>query len=183
MWDVAITYSRTVNPYFPFLTSDGFPISHCFRKRHIRLDQPLRHLAVQSTSRWTTESLKLTTQKHFYRALLQGLLVRHDLNPVVGKMRRGVYLKGFEHYVRKVVEKLQLPSVLIDEADIVSGFTDDKVVAAICMRAMCASIIEALILLDRWLVVRESLQNGYVGLHRIFNAKASPRCWAIVAAR
>ena len=158
-------------------------MSQCFRTRKIRLDQHLRQLAVQATSRWTTDSLESTKQKHFYRALLQVLFIRRDLNPVVGRMPRGAYLKGFAHYVRKVVEKLQLPSVLIDEAERIADYDEQKVLAAICIRAMCASVIETLILLDRWLVIQENLRDGYVGLHRIFNTETSPRCWAIVASR
>jgi hypothetical protein len=98
-------------------------------------------------------------------------------------MPRGAYLKGFAHYVRKVVEKLQLPSVLIDEAEQIADYDEQKVLAAICIRAMCASVIETLILLDRWLVIQENLKDGYVGLHRIFNRETSPRCWAVVASR
>jgi hypothetical protein len=102
---------------------------------------------------------------------------------VVGRIPRRVYLQGFGHYVRKVVERLQLPSSLIDEADLISNYEDQKVLAAISMRAMCSAVIETLILLDRWLAIRETMEDGYVGLHRIFSAEASPRCWAVVAAR
>lgn len=172
-----------VNFKFSFLTSDGFPMSRCLRQRNIYLDQTLRQLAVQATSRWTPESLEITTRKHFYRALLQLLFVRHDLNLVVGKLPPGAYLKGFEYYVSKVVQRLQLPCELMDDAEVIQGHTDNMILAAICMRAMCASVIETLILLDRWMAIREHVQGGYVGLHRIFNPQASPRCWAIVAAR
>jgi hypothetical protein len=172
-----------VNPGTSLLTSDGFPMSHCFRLRNIHLDQILRQLAVQATSRWTPESLEITTRKHFYRALLQLLFDRHNLNPIVGKLPPGAYLKGFEHYVSKVVQRLQLSSALVDEAETLNGHNDNTILAAICMRAMCASVIETLILLDRWMAIREHGQAGYVGLHTIFNPQASPRCWAVVAAR
>jgi len=170
-------------PWDLSLKTDGFPMSHCFRERGIQLDQDLRQLAVQATSRWTTDSLEVTTRKHFYRALLQVLFDRHGLDPVVGRMPPGVYRKGFGFYVRKVVERLQLPSELIDEAELLNDYNDQRVLAALCMRAMCSAVIETLILLDRWLVIQENLKEGYVGLHRIFDAETSPRCWAIVATR
>lgn len=64
-------------------------------------------------------------------------------------MSRGVYLQGFRHYVHKVVERLQRPSSLIDEEDLISNYNDEEVLAAICMRATCSTILETLILLDR----------------------------------
>jgi hypothetical protein len=115
--------------------------------------------------------------------VLQLLFNRHDLNPTVGKLPDSFYQKGFEHYLRGVVQRSQLPSILIDEANIIEGYNDNKVMTAVCMRSMCAAVIESLIVLDRWMRVRETLCDGYIGLHRIFDTQISPRGWAIVAAR
>jgi hypothetical protein len=81
------------------------------------------------------------------------------------------------------VQRSQLPSILINEANIIENYDDSKVMTAVCMRSMCAAVIETLIVLDRWMAVRETLCEGYIGLHRIFEAQISPRGWAIVAAR
>ena len=125
----------------------------------------------------------LTIRKHYYRALLQVLFVRHRLNLTVGKLRDHVYRNGFNEYIRNVVQKLNLPETLINEANIIENYSDQMVVSAVCLRGMCAGVVESLILLDRWMAIKEQLMGGYVGLHRIFDANVSPRGWAIVAAR
>jgi hypothetical protein len=111
------------------------------------------------------------------------LFNRHGLSPTVGKLPDNLYQKGFDHYVRGVVQRGRLPSVLIDETEIINAYDDHKVMTAVCMRAMCAAVIESLIILDRWMAVREKLIEGYIGLHRIFDPQISPRGWAIVGAR
>ena len=147
------------------------------------MTQHLRQIAVQATPRWTAESLAFTIRKHFYRAVLQVLFTKHNLNPTVGKMRDQHYRKSFTDYLHAVRHKLSLPVDLTAEAEIVGKYNEADMVAAVCMRAMCAAVIESLIVLDRWMYMRENVQVGYIGLHRIFNAKISPRGWAIVAAR
>lgn len=82
-----------------------------------------------------------------------------------------------------MVQKLDLPESLINEANIIDNYSEQMVVSAVCLRGMCAGVVESLILLDRWMAVKEALVGGYVGLHRIFDADVSPRGWAIVAAR
>ena len=147
------------------------------------MDRWLRHLAVQATSRWTVDTLAATIRKHYYRALLEILFARHGLTPTVGKLRDHVYLNGFKDYVRNVVHKLKLQETLIDDVDAIGEYSDQEVISAVCLRGMCAGVVESLIILDRWMAVREQLMDGYVGLHRIFDATISPRGWAIVAAR
>ena len=90
---------------------------------------------------------------------------------------------GFKEYVRTVVQKLNLPETLIEEADMIAEDNDQKVISAVCLRGICAGVVESLIILDRWIAVKEQLTHGYVGLHRIFDGTISPRGWAIVAAR
>ena len=127
--------------------------------------------------------MAMTIRKHYYRALLEILFARHGLKPTVGKLRDHVYLSGFKEYVRNVVQKLKLPDTLIDEADMIGEYNDQKIISAVCLRGMCAGVVESLIILDRWIAIKEQLRDGYVGLHRIFDATISPRGWAIVAAR
>jgi hypothetical protein len=140
-------------------------------------------LAAQATSRWTLESLRRTIRKHFYRAVLQIILGRHHLNPMIRKLPDRFYDHGFEEYVRAIVQKLQLPTVLINEAGIIHEHSDRDITAAVCLRGMCTAVVESLIVLDRWMAVREEMKDGYVGLHRIFHAQISPRGWAVVATR
>lgn len=163
-------------------TLDGFPLSRYFRERNIQLDARLRNIASHG-SRWTVDSLRLTVRKHFYRSVLEILLARHKLNAMIGKFRGHVYDKGFKEYVRIVVDKLQLPPVLIDEADIIQEYSEKDIIAAVCMRGMCTGVAESLIVLDRWMAIREATTTGYIGLHRLFDPQISPRGWALVAKR
>lgn len=166
-----------------FLITDDFPISQCYRQRKIKLDHWLHHLAVQATSRWTFDTMAGTIRKHYYRALLEVLFARHGLTPMVGKLRDHVYLNGFKEYVRIVVHKLKLPETLIDEVDTIDEYNDQKIISAVCLRGMCSGVVESLIILDRWIAIKEQLMDGHVGLHRIFDATISPRGWALVASR
>lgn len=165
------------------LILDEFPISQYCREKEIKLDQSLRQLAVQAINRWTLESTSLTIQKHFYRAVLEVLFIRDDIDMKVGKLRDHIYQKGFKEYLRAVVEKLKLDERLIEEADMINMYDDQKVITAVCLRGMCSAVVESLILLDRWMAVKEQLRDGYVGLHNIFDSEISPRGWAIVATR
>ena len=179
----AITYSlKAISPN-PQLISDAFPLSRAFKERNVQIHQTLRGLAVQVTNRWTKESMILTVRKHYYRAVLHVLFTRHSLDPVVGKQRDSTYEKGFQHYVRTIVQRLNLPETLIEEANLIEHHDDGKVVAAVCLRGMCAAVVESIIILDRFLAITENLVNGYVGLHRIFDPEISPRGWALIALR
>jgi hypothetical protein len=161
-----------------------FPVSQYFREKGINLDRSLRALAVHAAKQWTVDAMSSGIQKHFYRAVLEVLFTRHGIVDMqVGRCRPHVYENGFKEYVRTIVERCKLPEILIDEADIINEFNDLKVLRIMCLREMCADVLESLIQLDRWMAVTEKVGNGYVGLHRIFEAETSPRGWAIVAAR
>ena len=127
--------------------------------------------------------LRQIVKKHYYRSVLQVIFVRNGVDPVVGRLRHHVYEKGFREYVCTVVERLDLPERFIEEANIIKNYSDQKVVAAVCLSRMCAAVVKSLIVLDRWLFLWENLSNGYVGLHRIFDEGISSQGWAIVAAR
>jgi len=165
------------------LSEDGFPVSRTCRGNNARLHSRLRNLAAQAPSRWTLESTRRMIRKHFYRAVLQILLDRHNLNPKIGKKREHFYENGFKEYVRALVRKLQLPTILVDEAHIIQEYSDREVMVGLCLRAMCGAVVESLIVLDRWMAVREDTDIGYIGLHRIFDSQISPRGWALVGTR
>jgi hypothetical protein len=82
-----------------------------------------------------------------------------------------------------VVEKLGLSESLIQEADIIDSYDEKDILAWVILRGMCAGVLESLIMLDRYMAVREALTGGYVGLHKLFDREICPRGWAIVAFR
>jgi hypothetical protein len=151
----------------------------------VQLDEKLRQIAVQAIHRWTKELLSFTVRKHYYRAVLETIFIPHNLSPRVGKIRCQYYRGTFSNYVDAVRTKLDLEGELLFEPDVTDLYDEKDMIPMVCMRAMCAAVIESLIILDRWMYVRENMQekDGYIGLHRLFDPQISPRHWAIVATR
>jgi hypothetical protein len=159
-------------------------MSKFFREKGIeKLSSRVRHLAVHSIARWSVDGLNLLTRKQFYRAVIQDLFVRHGIEVAVGRMGEPVYRGTFEEYVPAVVKRLGLSENLVQEADIVDSYDTQDILASIVLGGMCASILESLIIVDRYMAVREAPSGGYVGLDGLFNPEVSPRGWAIVASR
>ena len=159
-------------------------MSKFLREKGIKkLGRDARHLAVHTVPRWTPDSLNTMTRKHFYRAVLEVLFVRHGIDPVVGRTPDHVYRGPFKEYVRVAVKRIGLSERLVQETDVVNSYDTPDVLASIVLRGMCASILESLIVLDRYMAVRETLAGGYVGLRRLFDPEVSPRGWAIVGSR
>ena len=94
-----------------------------------------------------------------------------------------VYEAGFEAYVTSVVERNGLSETLIKEVGIIDDYNVESMYPALCLRAMCAAVVESLLVLDRWMFVKENMSDGQVILHKLFDSEISPRRWAIVAVR
>jgi len=82
-----------------------------------------------------------------------------------------------------VVQRHGLPETLIEEVGIIDEYKVESMYPAVCLRAMCAAVVESLLILDRWTFVKENLSDGHVILHKLFDAEISPRRWAVVAVR
>jgi hypothetical protein len=162
-------------------------MSKFFRDKGVKkMSRDFRDLASHCVKRLTPDHLneiKVQAGKHFYRAVLEVLFVRHGIDSVVGRTPNSVYLKPFVEYVRTVVRKHRLSESLIEEADIIYSYAVEDALASMILRRMCAGVLESLIILDRCMAVREALIGGYVGLHMLFERETSPRGWAIVASR
>ena len=98
-------------------------------------------------------------------------------------MHKGDYRGSFHGYVQAVVKRHNLDIDFSSAADMADKYDEKDMNAIVCMRAMCAGVIESLIIIDRWMYVSENLPGDYVGVHCLFDEKISPRNWAIVAAR
>ena len=163
---------------------ENFPLSQLFWKKNIQLSHRLRDQAAQCVDGWNMNSARLKMRKHFYRAVLEVLLHRVGMHDVhASRQKDRVYEEGFKSYVTAVVQKHRLPEHLIEEASVIDEFKVESIYPVVCLRAMCAAITESLVILDRWMFVRENLAEGYVVLHRLFDSSISPRRWAIVAVR
>jgi hypothetical protein len=158
-------------------------MSRCFQSKGYRINRHLGNLAVQLITQSTSQSLEFTVRKHYYRALIHVLFTRRGIDPIVGKLPNSTYRNGFRHYVQTIVKKLQLPEGLVEESSSVEHLSDTDITTAVCLRGMCAAVVESFILLDRWLFLRENMKEGYLGLHGIFDSEISPRGWALIASR
>ncbi|KND04811.1 uncharacterized protein SPPG_00514 [Spizellomyces punctatus DAOM BR117] len=152
--------------------SAGFPLSKYVWSQGVSLGFTARMLACQATCRWTQQgdAAKESFSRHFYRALLQLIILEKELIPdlddsrniVIGRLARGAFGNGFIGYARHALRKLGID---LDKA----GLTDDvlreyeekyrdreKEVAVVwTLRAMVAEAIESLILVDRFLSIVE----------------------------
>ena len=99
------------------------------------------------------------------------------------KQNDRVYAEGFKAYVTAVVRRNGLAETLIEETGIIDEYKMECMFPAVCLRAMCAAVAETLLVLDRWMYVKENLPQGHVILHGLFDPEISPRQWAIVAVR
>lgn len=168
------------------LNSDfGFPMSSYLKEKKTVLGRNARMLAAQSVHR-TLDKKELPDKSLFFRALLEVLIVEMDGSlkdtVQVGKIKRE---GGFLDYVQKCDRKRSL--------GIFSHFSEEQVLevekrysekemtlnAFYLIRMSFAPVIEALILLDRLLFLRES-EGNRSWLVPLFDPVISPRCYCLV---
>lgn len=166
-----------------------FPYSKTFA--NVELTMSAKNLACQAPQNWTKESSDEFFKRHFFRALLQKLLL--DLGQLTSHKRmlvgslRPRYFANFAIYVEAAMEKLHLPPLLISEAvklaskyehEYVPQFKSLKITwTLICA---CAPLLETCILLDRFYYLYEQNCMAEINLTCVFDQSISPRNVAIV---
>lgn len=204
----------------------GFPMSARFCEHHhsssiqkdkgVRLNITSRMMAVQAPSNWgPTDSDNFFT-RHFYRALLQRVLLDYGLvgpptpqcvggaSPaghssggtpiVIGSLRKSCY-ESFTTYVRGALEKL---SSNPDNGELfrekMGGISDEEIgkyaeewkegkknLSVIwSLMAFSAGVIEAAIVVDRWLWLEEQECVEEAWVEPVFEYKFSPRNLVVV---
>ncbi|KAL5288588.1 METTL25 family protein [Megaselia abdita] len=166
-------------------TDFGFPMSGFLKDKKVCLGRNARMLAAQSVHR-TLDKKEFPDKSLFYRALLEVLIVEMDESlkdtVQVGKIKKE---GGFLDYVRKCDKKRNL--------ELFTHFTEEQILeiekiysqkemtlnAFYLIRMSFAPVIEALILLDRLLFLRENGQNQS-WLVSLFDPVISPRCYCLV---
>lgn len=139
-------------------------------------------LAAQSIDR-VLEVKELPHISLFYRALFEKLL--NEKHNVYQHFRLGkIKFSNFYEYFRKAIKKCNLESDLsLDEVEeILNKHEEDKQLINLyyLIRLSFAPIIESLILIDRYLFLKEScIDNSY--LVKLFNPVESPRCYSLVS--
>ncbi|KAG1179940.1 hypothetical protein G6F70_008476 [Rhizopus microsporus] len=181
------------------LTPSGFPMSSLLREKKMELKSTARVLACHSPSRWLEgEPCIEAFDNYFFRALLQEMLVERELSdindpPILGRIKQN---KEFTSFVAASLKRLKLPPDTITEQEARDHYlkakekqADKQFVTLWTLRALLASIVESIILVDRWLYLEESVsslensQHKGVWAYPLFDQVASPRNVVYVASK
>ena len=170
--------------------SYGFPISQLLKNVNASLSIPMRKIAAQVTDTWSSsiEASLEAFKHHFYRAVLaflmisEGLMQKDSGQPSVGKLPDACF-SSFSTYAMAALKKLKVQHSLTDE--IFNSYHDKcehqfiRVAILWTVKSLLGSIVESLILMDRFLYLQE---HGYSPMMLpLFDIAKSPRNIAIIA--
>lgn len=171
----------------------GFPMSRHLINCEYAVGRNARMLAVQPIQR-VLDSMESPHVNLFYRALLEVLIVNdypHLKNAIhVGRVRK---CSSFLEYVRKCSQRMDLLNFdHYGDHEIIALHEKHKkhiafLDAFYLMRLTLSPIVEAIILLDRLLYLKEhcagdhtALTSNTIHLVKFFDSIRSPRCYGIV---
>jgi hypothetical protein len=150
----------------------------------VRLNITARMMGVQAPQNWTAKESESFFTRHFYRAMLQKMFLDYSVvrklpqdengpestEPVIiGSLRKSCYV-SFPSYVRGAIEKLKVdPERALDLEGKMGGITDEEfdvygkdnemlkkeLSVTWSLMAFSAGVVESLIVVDRWLYLRE----------------------------
>ena len=173
------------------LTEDvkGFPLSKHLQNRQLTLPRLARMLAVQPLERLATSNT-LPNKSLLWRAVLEMIL--HKVAPDLPKEERvvgriAVKSKNFVDYARRAFAKLKVESDLSDSAlsELFNKYEMEFGSKLNCFyqyRALFSPLVEAVILTDRLLFMKEQGINN-TSLVKLFDSTISPRSYAIVSTK
>lgn len=166
----------------------GFPMSQYLIDRKTKLGRNARMLACQTVHR-VVDRKELPSPHLFYRALLEVLIQRKFPEYVdrieVGRMKQ---CHSFVEYARKSAKRnpvLRFDHITDDELNYLRDEfrTEERFLDIYhLVRVSIAAIVENIILLDRFLYLKEQENVGDISfLVRFFDPVVSPRCYGLVA--
>jgi len=175
---------------------NSFPKSDYLLKKQFHLGRNNRMVALQSRDRRSKEVLNEPTKSEwslFYRALFSVILKEvfnldpNDKSYQVGKIFSKS--KDFVDYTRRGLKKLKLSSNLISDETVKSYYNlyfpkIKSLIAFNVIRQLYSPAVENLIIIDRFLYLKECQSKGKLGdsfLTRLFDPVESPRCCALIA--
>ncbi|EEH05306.1 conserved hypothetical protein [Histoplasma capsulatum G186AR] len=204
----------TSNAYDPH----GFPMSKKLETyRHeggtgIKLNITARMMAVQAPYNWGPKDSETFFTRHFYRALLQRVLVDYGVVPVpgiggpigdvplegggkaeevasgtpliVGSMRKAAFV-SFAAYAHAAIEKLSRDAHYggaIQEKGYEARYAVYRKNLSIVwsLMAFSAGVVESVIVVDRWLFLREQTEVKEAWVEAVFDYQQSPRNLVVV---
>lgn len=166
----------------------GFPMSQYLIDRKTKLGRNARMLACNSVHR-VIDKKELPNDHLFYRALLEVLIQRkcpEYLDRIeIGRLKK---CSTFVEYVRKSEKRnpvLKFDHITDDElCALHDEFRQEEQFLDVyhLMRISISAIVENVILLDRFLYLKEQENVGDISyLVRLFDPIISPRCYGLIA--
>lgn len=172
----------------PIQNTYGFPMSQYLIDQETKLGRNARMLACQSVHR-VVDKQELPNDHLFFRALLE-LLIKRKCPEFLDRIEVGRLKQchTFVEYVRKSTKRnpaLQFDHVTDDELnELHDEFRNEEQFLDVyhLMRVSVAAIVENIILLDRFLYLKERENEGDISyLVRFFDPVVSPRCYGLIA--
>eukprot|EP00079_Xenopus_tropicalis_P033954 XP_017947725.1 PREDICTED: methyltransferase-like protein 25 isoform X5 [Xenopus tropicalis] len=169
------------------VTTWGFPMSIHLKESSWFFGRNARMSACLALER-VAVGQGLATESLFYRAVLQ-VILKDCFSVTQSDKRVGkIFSKSgnFTEYVRKSLKKLGHDDSELSDMEIMEYFEKYKprkneMEAFNMLKVLLAPCIEALILLDRLLYLKEQNNLAWSGLVKLFDPVKSPRCYAVVS--
>ncbi|KAL4942767.1 hypothetical protein BDV06DRAFT_157181 [Aspergillus oleicola] len=201
----------------------GFPMSKRLEEyphdggTGVKLNITARSMAVQAPYNWGTEDAEDFFKRHYYRTLLQRVLVDRGVVPkpsipkdlygtepekpedvgnplIVGSLRKAAFT-SFQAYIRAATVKLSRDPVYGQKVqENMAGITDEeldryaaeywpskkRLSVTWTLMSFCASVAEAIIVVDRWQYLREQDCVKECWVEPVFDYAESPRNLAVI---
>lgn len=177
-------FSNNIQPEEEIDDDPGFPMSNFLKQKKYRLGRNARMLSLQSIHRIIAER-ELPSSNLFYRSLFELLkseILHENDDSKVGRIGNCI---DFNEYMTKVAKKVKLNlnninSTYFPDLEIRNQFNRKLLNLFYLIRLSFAPILETLIMLDRYLYLKEN-NIKHVFLVKLFDPVVSPRCFGIVA--
>ncbi|KAJ5872414.1 uncharacterized protein N7529_004767 [Penicillium soppii] len=183
----------------------GFPMSKYYENYRspgatsgVKLNITARALAVQAPYNWGVNDSEVSFTRHFFRALLQRILVDRSILPkpsvpedvfsdgthpeastnsiIIGALPKAAF-KSFTAYVRAATIKMSRDPIYgLQVQEHIATLTDEEIH---CYETH-AQLIEAIIVVDRWQFLREQDSVEDCWIQPVFDYRESPRNLAVV---
>ncbi|OBZ81337.1 Methyltransferase-like protein 25 [Choanephora cucurbitarum] len=189
---------------YHFLTeqhpSAGFPLSQAVQQSGLQLGPTPKMLSCQAPARWEDqlEETLMAYEHHFFRALLQAIMVKKGLTdaskaPVIGRLNKKKDFTCFSVYVQAALKRLDLPQTTIPAEEAEAYYDSykargvDKQIAIVwTLRVLLGPVLESLILMDRWLYLDQTIPDSptkNIWMWPLFDPVSSPRNMVIAATK
>ena len=169
----------------------GFPLSSLLFNRNVTLNITARTMACQAPQNWTAESSAAFLTRHFFRALLQRIFkdkgVVSPTEPIIlGSLRKQCYISFYDYVtgaMRKIMNgtsvseavksRINASGLLSIEREEVEQYErkyyggKKNLSVTWSLMAFSAGCVESLIVVDRWLFLRES---GLISIIKVESA-------------